>query len=242
MKIHIQTKISKIFWGFLLILAASLLICDGLGILTGFTETFGGVSAVRVVLGVLMLAWLFSDLFKGHLAKIFFPLAFLFMLFEPNIAYFFALEDENILNNWLVFGCAVLLAAGVKLLFGGRGHRCHKAYKKTFDHSDVVSFGDMGSRTRYIDCADFSKVSIENTFGVYTVHFENTEAYVSGGHLKIENNLGRVIIYVPSSWRLIVDIESNLGSTVWPNNDTNDGPTLKITGENNLGSIEVKKI
>ena len=91
MKIHIQTKISKIFWGFLLILAAALLICDGLGILTGFTDTFGGVSAVRVVLGVLMLAWLFSDLFKGHFAKIFFPLAFLFMLFESNIAYIFAL-------------------------------------------------------------------------------------------------------------------------------------------------------
>ena len=242
MKIHMQTKISKIFWGFLLILAAALLICDGLGLLTGFNETFGGVSAWMVVLGVLMLAWFFSELFKGHFSKIFFPLAFLFMIFEPNIAYVCALEEEDILNNWLVFGCAVLLAAGVKLLFGGRSCKFHWTYKKNFDHEDTVSFRDVGSSTRYIDCTDFGTASIENNFGVYTVHFENPEAYTSGGHLRVENNLGRMIIYVPASWRLIVDIESNLGSTVWPSNREEDGPTLKITGENNLGSIEVKKI
>ena len=56
-----------------------------LGISVGYLDG-GGLPVVRIVLGVLCAAWLITEIVKLRFARIFFPLAFILLLFEGELA------------------------------------------------------------------------------------------------------------------------------------------------------------
>ena len=72
---------SSIFWGVVLICTAVLLIFNSLGISVGYLDG-GGLPVVRIVLGVLCAVWLITEIVKLRFARIFFPLAFILLLFS----------------------------------------------------------------------------------------------------------------------------------------------------------------
>ena len=78
--------------------------------------------------------------------------------------------------------------------------------------------------------------------GSCIVHFTGTESYTGGGVLNIENNMGSVLVRVPSAWKIRSNMENNMGSVTIPENDVQDGPTLTLTGENNMGSLKIEYI
>lgn len=227
-------KTTNFFWGIGLLLLAVVLILNALGIPAPLSEVAGGITLLQVALGLFLICFAFARLVKGHLAEIFFPLSLVFMLFEKNIATLAGREDPNIINNWLLLGCVVLISIGLSLLFPKRDKDSH--FHVLYNDSQGKR---GGSSTRYIDCADFKQSHVENNLGSYTVHFENTEAYRGGGILHIENNLGAVTVHVPSSWRVDVQIDNSLGSVAMPKPQNTDGPLLVIMGENNLGKISI---
>ncbi len=230
----------RIFWGSILILAAVLLVLDALGVVLPFVSSFGEISVLRAILGLLLVAVLLSCLLKGRIASIFFPLAFLFMLFEKNIAYLCAMENTNIINNWLVLLIALLLTVSFIILFPRhrwtfcKGSKTDKQYKRE-KHS-------MGSATVYIDCAGFTKRLIACNLGACTVYFTNVGAYLGEGELIIDNNLGSVVVNVPASWHADVSIDNNLGSVHATKTQNTDSPVLYIKGDNNLGAVNVRYV
>lgn len=225
-------KSSKIFWGIMLIVVAVLLILDAIGILAPISGILGEISLFRVAIGLGLLYFIITRLVKGKIASIFIPLSFIFMLFERNVATVCGLENENIISNWLLLLCAIIISIGVGMISGnfrfvinGRSDR-----------------GNFGNSVEYIDSSDFSSIRvIENNLGAYNVHFENIDQYNGEGTLKIENNLGSVNINVPSSWRIEMNIENNLGHTTQAGNGEAYGPKIRITGENNLGHIQIRR-
>ena len=54
--------------------------------------------------------------------------------------------------------------------------------------------------------------------------------------------MGRLTINIPSSLKVICNIESNMGDTDIHVNNNSDGKTLYITGENNMGHIKIKSV
>ena len=91
-------KAKKLFWGLGFLLAAALIILDAVGIIPSLLSAVGKVSIFSLILGLLLLSIAIERLCKGKVADIFFPLAFIFMLFEKNIAVLCGLEDENIIK------------------------------------------------------------------------------------------------------------------------------------------------
>lgn len=241
-------KTWKIFWGLGFILSAVLLILDTAGIISPLMSFMGEVSVFAVILGLLLLAFLISRLIEGRIASVFFPLAFLFMLFEKNVAYMAGLENEDIINNWLVLLIALLLFLGTSILFphsnGKKSHFFHRNHKGTVEYSGKYAENNLCSSSIYVDCVEFSPAHIENNLGSCSVHFENAEQYKGGATLYVENNLGSMCINVPSGWLIKSTLENNLGGSHIPSVDNaNDcGPILYIKGENNLGSITVQYI
>lgn len=230
----------KIFWGVGFVLVAVALILDALGILAGIISPFGEVSILALAAGLLLLAYAISRLFKGAVGEIFIPLSLIFMLFEKNIAFLMGREDTDIINNWLLLACAGMLWIGFSILLSGVKKK--KRFKLFYKDNSHHSSGTFGSTVKYINCDGFKYESVENNLGSYTIFFENVEKYQGGGVLEIENNLGSMTINVPSTWKIDTRIESSLGGSSKPRNDSSSGPDLTIKGDNNLGGVNIKYV
>ncbi len=235
-------KTWKIFWGVAFVLVALFLILDAIGVLSPFASAVGEISMIALVLGLVLLAFIVASLVRGRIPQICFPLAFLFMLFEDNIAFLCYGKEENIIDNWLVLVIALLLNIGFTILFSkvGRRTKCHGfGFTNTSGKHVDNSFS---SATVYVDCNDFSRRFIENSFGSCTVHFTDPEAYKGEGTLVIENSFGSVQINVPATWEVTADIENSFGSYNIPRKADQGGPVLYIKGESSFGSINIKYI
>ncbi len=218
--------------GIVLVLAAVLLVLEGLGM--GFGAY--GISLWKVALGVLLVAWLLKELIRLRIENIFFPIAFIFILFEENIAGLLGREDGNIISNWYVILAAVLLTVGFNEIF----HVVRK--EKYCGYVEAPSSGHVfGGSTTYIDAADLGKRTVNNEFGNTTVYIENKEAYLGNGVIRVDNAFGNMVLHVPSNWYVSVDIENGFGSVATPRNDNVSAPRLEIIGENGFGTIRIIK-
>lgn len=220
-------KKNSIFWGVAFICAAILLILDGIS-----TDILNGIPAIKIILGVACLCWVINELYKKKLSHIFFPLSFIFMLLEEEIAGLCGLENTNILSNWLVLLCALLLTIGTGILCS----KFHKASNGKKGHKI------MGQSTRYIDCSDFTYQEIENDMGSCEIFFENIENYPGNGTLRIENNMASTIIHVPASWHIVENIANDMGSVKLSSTGNPTGKSINITGENDMGSVIIELV
>ena len=231
-------KTWKIFWGIGLILAAAVLLLDAFGVITPFLDVVGGISAIQIVGALLLLSFIISRIIKLKFAEIFVPLALIFMIFEKNIAFYLGLESDNIINNWLLIGCAILLAIGVGILTPKRKREKVFSFKSSSGSKHYEREG--GSATTYFDCKDFVQENICNRLGETVVHFENEDEYTGGGVLNVDNKLGETVIYVSSRWNVRINVVSHLGETEQVGHGDKDGPTLTINGNNALGEVLIK--
>ena len=231
-------KTWKIFWGIGLILAAAVLLLDAFGVITPFLDVVGGISAIQIVGALLLLSFIISRIIKLKFAEIFVPLAIIFMIFEKNIAFYLGLESDNIINNGLLIGCAILLAIGVGILTPKRKREKVFSFKSSSGSKHYEREG--GSATTYFDCKEFVEENICNRLGETVVHFENEDEYTGGGVLNVDNKLGETVIYVSSRWNVRINVVSHLGATEQVGHGDKDGPTLTINGNNALGEVLIK--
>lgn len=228
-------KTWKIFWGLGFVLAALFLLLDAVGVITPFLDVVGGISAAQVICALFLCAFVISRIIKLKFHEIFIPLALLFMLFEDNIAFVLGLEDDNIIGNWLLFWCAVLLSVGVSILTPkSRSLNFRVTKKRSSKRTHAI-----GSSTTYVDCEEFVEEHIVNNLGETVIHFENEASFTSGAILNIENKLGEVVVYVPEQWNVKLNISSKLGDVEQKGKGSADGPTLVINGTNELGDIVI---
>lgn len=218
----------KIFYGLLLVAAAVLIILSSIGVPLGF---IGSVPVVDIVLSVILFIALISTLLHGIYWLAPFPVGGIFMLLEREIAEAAGLEDENIISNWVVLLCAILLAAGIGLI---TSRIKHLSFVK--DRSRSVS---LSSQTKYIDCSNFSSCKYSVYLGSGNIYFTNTDKYKGDGVLNVSCELGNMEIHVPSEWKLDTDIETTLGNTEVAEGGNPDGPTLTIRGKCNKANLEI---
>lgn len=233
-------KAWKIFTGLGLILAAALLILDNVGVIAPLVSIIGEVSVFEIICGLLIIAMIIERIIHGKFYSIFFLLAFLFMLFEENVAHICHLENENIINNGLLFLIALLLTAGFATLFPSKKRFKKRSMTAGICNSSVEN--SLSAATIYVDCTNFTPSRIENNLGSCSVYFEGVESYEGGKTLYVENNLGAMSINVPAGWIVKTDIDTNLGGTSIDCDGPECGPILYIKGENNLGSLSVEYI
>lgn len=218
-------KKKSIFWGAAFICAAILIIADAVSTGLGFLDR---IPVVKIILGVLCLCWFISELYQKRLPHIFFPLSFLFMLFEKEIAKLCGIESGNLISNWLVLLCALLLTIGTAMIVP----RSHPGGSRKI----------TGRSTQYIDSSTFTYREVDNNMGSVVVLFENAESYPGGGTLKVDNNMGAIEIRIPADWHVITNIENNMGSIKLPSAGNPGGKEINLIGENHMGSIGIELV
>ncbi len=232
--VHFKLSANRLVFGLLFIACAVLIILDAVGISLGFLS---GIPAWVLILTVLNLIWLIDVIIKLKLSETFFPIAFIFMLLEKYIAKWCGLGKSNIINNWLVFLCALLLCIGAKLITPKRKFTKH--FSKAANHK--TSRGTAS--TIYVDCAaEEDTVTVKNELGACNVYFSNVESYKGGMTLLVHNELGAMNINVPSEWNVVTNIVNELGAMTTPEGNESTGKTIFINGRNELGAVNIKRV
>ncbi len=237
-KFTCRVSADRIAFGLLFIACAVLIILDSVGVSLGF---FSGVPAIKLIVGAMLAVWLISELIKLNISGIFFPAAFIFMLFEKYIAKWAGLEKSNIINNWLVILAALLLTIGIDLITPRKRifkiNRGGEASEKKNVHNSALS-----SSAVYIDCSDFVYEKVKNDLGSCNVYFSNVEKYEGNGTLEVQNDLGATRIHVPSEWKIISSISNDLGAVSKPEDTGSGDKTINIIGANNLGAVSIVRV
>lgn len=222
-------RTNKILAGLLFVFAAVVIICDATGLIPSFSNTFGEVSFWRISAAVLLLCLTVYQLLSKSVYFVI-SLSFVFMVLEPNIAHMLKLERSNIINNWLLFGCSVLLAIGLALIF---------TKNPVVDDKRKVHVNRFTEYKKYTDAGSFKEEYVKNRWGATEIQFENTAAYAGNGTLNIENYMGTVSVIVPQEWNVICDIHGFASSVEQNGKGNQNGPLLSIKGKNTIGSVEI---
>ena len=242
-------KVGKIFCGLACIAVAVILILNAIGVLAPISSVFGEITFWQIFGGVALLCLTVATLISGDIGNAIILLGFIFMIFERNIAFvFYKGGADDIINNWLVFGCSVLLAIGFSLLKPKKWKKVKKINTGKANVNLEFKSNEMGSSEIYVDCAEFgtkfTEQNVHNRLGVLEVRFVNADRYEGGGTLNVTNKLGATEIYVPKSWKITTSIDLSLGNVDdgcdAPPED--DAPVLNIVITNKFGSVEIERV
>ena len=231
-------KTGKIFWGVALILLAVLLVLDAFHVFAPLEAVLGNISLWRLVLGICLLFVVVKFLCRARFAAIFVPLALIFMLFEENISVLCGAVTPNLVNNWTLLLVAILLSAGVHVLTSAfrKRRKTNAIIDAAFSEGGHKAGGSLGRHTVYIDSESLAPNFVESSFGACEIHFQNVENYHGGGTLRVELDFGRMEIFVPRAWKVMLCVEQSF-SSVDQREPPADGLTLKIIGEVNFSSL-----
>ncbi len=222
-------KFNRIFWGIGLIISAIVLVATVLGV----DVLIGDVAVGTTLLGFWFLYVFIFSVCKKWLLLAISTLTVAFLVFERYIDPVLHIgTGADVINNWIVIIVAVMLYFGIKLLFGSWSK------KRLFD--DSVKIGRVS--TRYIDCASFESIFIENNAAKLDVYFSNTEHYKGEGTLNIANNASKMNVHIPTDWKAVCNVENNAGSIEERKGGNADGKVIYINGENNMGTLRIEYV
>ena len=220
---------SALVWGFVLVLAAVVLILDDAGVPIGF-----GISPWRIILGVLLFAWLVYEIVRLRFTEIFFPIAFLFILFQKPLVKELGYGKERILSPWIVLLAALLLTIGFKILFRPRSEVIINGHTVTGKGGDRI-----GNQTIYFDATDLGDVQIKEHVGTVDVYISNKESYPGDGKITVTENLGMVKLHLPNEWNVVTYTKENLGKISIPDHEGTGDKSITVVVTENLGEVSV---
>lgn len=250
----------KFIWGILLLAAAVLLVLMELGVGFGAGVGISGFSTMDIVVAVVLLAIGVNCCIDRNWELLPFVAAVLFCALESNIAELVGSTSSNLMNNGVVFLCAVIASIGISLLSSPFKRRKKKKNKFQFtwngnegrdedddngkyDEDEEGNCVKMSSASKYFDCTVATSFYYEVKMGDANLYFTNTENVQGKLHLEVFCYMGNMDVYVPHTWRIENKVRTKLGATSEPEGAMfGDGPLLVIEGDNKMGNIDIHYI
>lgn len=224
----------NVFWGILLLAGAAALLLGRLGYLSG-------IGFWPIVFNIGLLAILIKGIARRKFEQILFPLACLIIVNDE-------LLGLEAITPWPVLGAALLGNIGLNLLFPkfGRGRSRHLAgsarkgvLECSQNGSDVSYENTFGDSTKYLSGV-VGSVDVENTFGSMQIYFTETLLKNHMAEVNVETSFGSIVIYVPSVWKVVLDVQTAFGNAEEKGNCNPFGEdVLYIGGAVNFGSLEI---
>lgn len=237
-----EVKISRKGIGIILVLGALALLANKLGFLN-FAE---GISFWQVVLSVILICFFIDGIIRRSFGKLIFSLAFLIIVNDE-------LLHMEAITPWPVLLAAAAITAGLYILFPGFGSRHLSLFvsgnssrnKKKDEESrdgDTVSYETcFGSTIRYIT-GEVSVVDMSISFGSMEVYFNDAVLKNGSAAVHVDIAFGSIVLYVPSGWQVLTDVETALGATEEQGRSSSpEGDNvLYIDGAVSFGSLEIQ--
>ena len=200
-----------------------------------------GISTI--LLAAFSLWLLFDGIRYLQFLNITFALAFLYIIFDKPL-------NIDMVSPWTALTVALLSGIGLSMLFGRKKRNRHAA-KTEYDREnqgtrehcsgkDIYCENSFGSAIRYINSDDLCNACVENSFGTTTVYFDNAIIQEELAEVKIENNFGSVMLFIPKEWKVQKELDHCFGSINEYGMCLGTGSAaLRLHGETNFGTIEI---
>ncbi len=230
----------RIIFGIILIAIGVIAALSAAGVLD-FSMLPAGITVGKLLLGAVLLFPLIYTLIHLHFTPCMMFLWLEAVVFEEYLGTLIGKTEANWFNNWIALLIALLIGAGLKLIFKG-------VRKKDRGHSIHIGSGSFGGDSlKYIDSANFKYQHFSNKFGDMEIRFENAELYRGGGTLNIDNSFGDITVRVPEDWDVVCDVDNsfgdiNISKKFKAHYADGTGKTLRITGDNQFGDMDIKAI
>lgn len=237
-------KNNNVLGGIVFILLAVFIIIGSMGML-------GDISVWTLVFTFIFAVWFIKSLLKLEWFGMFFPLAFLAILWDDVLG----IEQ---LTPWPVLGAAMLATIGMNMIFGHSkthiywGHKHHgEEYiphegicnEQSEDDYHFSCESVFGSTVKYVNCQNLQYAKIENVFGSIQIYLDNARLCDGRATMEIENVFGSVVVYVPKEWRTDVRFEKVFaGAREFGNCNQQGDNVLQIRGETVFGNLEIKYV
>lgn len=217
----------------------------------------------KTVIGLAFIALAFFILFQGHFGLPIFDFNLWPVLLMLGFAYFslesflkrnlfggfilgyIALVIANSqfhffqISNGTLFGAGLLACIGLSLIYKPRKGWYRHRFLNSSGFSSTEDEIAFGSGTRYIHSDNFTYEKLECAFGSATVYFDNAKILGDSAVFNVDLSFGSATLYVPSNWRVELDVDNAFGTVVNPHNVNPKDKTLYIKGGVAFGSLKI---
>ena len=228
-------KTGKLFWGFVAIGAAVLILLRIFGIGEEY-EIF------RLVGSLLLLAVAVASIAKFHFFLFFIPLALVVYLWRVPLG----IASTSV---WLLLAAAVLLGVGLGLLLHKKPHvhiegHHHEKFAETsevLNDDEIVNIdSSLGEHIKYIHADNLRRVNIKSNLASTKVYFDECKVGSEGCIINIDVNFSELVLNVPRTWVLEnkVNVFAGAVTNLQPAK-SGELPTAQVTGSLNFGELKI---
>lgn len=234
----------SVFWGVLLLLGAAALVVGRLGYLEG-------IGFWTILFTLFLIGFVVNGLVNRSFGEILFAVAFLIIVNDKLLG----LES---ITPWPVLGAALLGTIGLNLLFPGfrKGNKHHvevtvngrdydgktPVFEENWEGDSVSYENAFGEAVKYIS-GPISHVSAENSFGSMQIYFTDAQLVNGSADIRVEVAFGSMVLYVPASWKVVLNTENAFGGTRERGQCNPQGTTvLYVRGEVSFGSLQIRYV
>ncbi len=234
----------NIIWGALFLIGAVALLMNKLGFLN---LLLGGMSFFQIVATVFLVGALVKGMAKHSFGQILFSVAFIIIVNDKVL-------HMEALTPWPVLGAALLGTIGLHFMFPKvrsgygrllkingreiRGPLCEERRK-----GDRLWYENcFGESVRYVS-GEVRRMDLENSFGSLQVYFTDAQLMEGTAEVFLENSFGSTVLYVPSNWKVVLNMEHAFGGTDERGQCVPDGRNvLYVKGEVAFGKVQIRYI
>lgn len=241
MKGKVSLKMQKgrnIFWGVLLILAAVAFIAGKLGF-------FEGIGVWTIVFSIALVGIFINGIVNRSFWEMLLAIAFLIIVNDE-------LLHLEAITPWPVLGAALLMAAGLSLLFPGFQKKSGWSMEDddweqmTVDEerregAEIYLKTTFGSTVKYLT-GEVESVNADCTFGSEEIYFSDAILPNAVATARVNVSFGKVVLHVPENWS-VVDNTSRAfagGSETGGNGAAVN--TLYVDGKVSFGTLVIHRI
>ena len=199
---------------------------------------------IKWEISIWMLAWvvLLAILSLSSLLKRHFGLGFAYgivALFSLNGQFHFL----PVSNSVVIFS-SILAVIGLNILFNSSG-KTKNRFGLGATGSDANNGGNdidvtFSAVTKYLNDKQFTHGSADVSLGQASVYFDNCRIEGPSAQFDVDVSLGSLSLYVPSDWRVHVNVDNSLSSVQHEENPSNlTSKDFYIKGDVSLGNLEI---
>ena len=147
-------------------------------------------------------------------------------------------------SNSVVILSSILAVIGLNILFNSSS-KTKNRFGLGSTGSDANNGGNdidvsFSTVTKYLNDQHFTHGSADVSLGQTSVYFDNCHIEGSSAQFDVDVSLGSLSLYVPSDWRVHINVDNSLSAIQHQENPSNlTSKDFYIKGEVSLGNLEI---